>query len=219
MNLLVTVNRDEPRWRGRSGSAGWLVVSLLMLAMLAGLPSLTGCVSNVSGRMAVVDDEQVPPLAPGKSRVVFLRPLNKGMSVQASVFDITSGEPEFMGITSYGARLFVDLAPGMHKLMVVSENAGFMEAHLAPDRTYYVVVVGEKGRWKARFTLQPVSAAMRNTPKYRKWMAKGPWTVVTDSARTWADANTASIRNRMNDFLPEWEARADKPILYEEDGT
>lgn len=86
---------------------------------------LSGCASS---KMLVQDNQELVPPVADQSQIVFLRSTFVGSAIQSSVFDVTSGEPEFVGIVSNDTKLAYTVSPGEHVFMVVSEAADFMQA-------------------------------------------------------------------------------------------
>ena len=65
--------------------------------------------------------------------LVLMRPSIFGGAIQSSVYDITTGQSEFVGIVSAGKKLAYEAPAGKRRLMVVGESADFMNADFAPD--------------------------------------------------------------------------------------
>ena len=98
---------------------------LLALAAVALL--LTGCASS---KMVNRADQTTEVPAADKAQVIFMRPSSFGGAVQASLFDVSSTDPGFIGIVSTGTQVSYMLDPGEHLFMVVSEAADFLPANL-----------------------------------------------------------------------------------------
>lgn len=124
-----------------------------ILLSLAVLLLASGCAST---KMTVKSDQQLVAPTADKSQVIFMRSSFVGSAIQASIFDVTKGEPEFIGILSNSTKLEYKVEPGYHVFMVVSEAADFMEANLTGGKTYYAMVTPRMGAWKARFSMYPV---------------------------------------------------------------
>ena len=180
-----------------------LLVSALFLLLLS------GCQSTLMEPSA----EQVQTNAgAGQSQIVFIRSAFIGQAIQASVYAVTLGTPEFIGIVSNDTKVSYMTSPGEHMFMVVGESADFLKAHLLEGKTYYTVVSPRMGFWKARFSMHPV----RNddTGKF-KYDSKGFKEMLEDSqfvqggakAKEWAASNANSISSKMNKYLPEWKLK------------
>ncbi|HYG85294.1 MAG TPA: hypothetical protein VD978_03465 [Azospirillum sp.] len=174
---------------------------------------LSGCASK--HMVEITEPAAVASPAPDKSTLVFLRPSVFGGAIQSPVFDVTDGTPQFIGIVSASTKLAYVTPPGKRRLMVVGENAGFLDADLGAARTYYARVDPQMGLWKARFALEPVPAsnsALTEQLDSCKWVGSG------QSAADWARENMSSVKAKMADYLPDWEKQPTKPNLRPEDG-
>jgi len=185
--------------------------AIVLLTVL--LTGLTGCISQ---HMAQVEQPQALATAqPDKAVVVFLRPSGLGGAIQASVFDVTAGDAQFIGIISSGTKLAHLATPSQHRFMVVGENAGFLDAELAPGKTYHVVVAPRLGLWKARFALEPLAASSQELDSS---LAACRWVENSEASRAWAQQNMASVLEKKADYLKQWEAGKDKAALRISDG-
>ena len=108
-------------------------------------------------------------------------------------------------------------APGRHRFMVVSEAADFMDADLAPGKTYYTVVAPRIGMWKARFSLyprRPDDQKTRDELTFCKWYANTP------ASYQWAQQNMTEVEALEKEYLAEWlPQESEKPMLNAGDGT
>jgi hypothetical protein len=102
--------------------------------------------------------------------------------------------------------------------MVVSEAADFMDADLQPGRTYYALVTPRVGVWRARFSLQPVTAAELDGRQLQEWLSSCEWIENTAESREWARANAPDVAGKRVEYLEKWEPRSDKPTLQAADG-
>jgi hypothetical protein len=98
--------------------SGLIIVIILLLS---------GCAST---KMLVQENQELITPAADQAQVVFLRSTFVGSAVQSSIYDVTVGEPEFIGILSNDTKLSHTVSPGKHVFMVVSEAADFMEANV-----------------------------------------------------------------------------------------
>jgi hypothetical protein len=194
-------------------------------AIIAAALSLTGCASTL---MRPAENQTLAAPSPQTSRIVFLRPSSFGGAIQASLFDVTDDDLNFLGIISTGTTVVYDVAPGSHRLMVVSEAADFMEAKLAPGKTYYAVVTPRMGAWKARFSLWPVKARSSNkynldNKEFDDWLKEGKVVTNTPEGEQWFTANTADIRKKQAAYLSVWKQKTAAELaertLEEEDGV
>jgi hypothetical protein len=176
---------------------------------------LAGCQSTL---MEPVTEQVSTNVEQGSSRVVFIRSAFVGQAIQASVFEIKNGVPEFIGISSNDTKISFDTTPGEHMFMVVGESADFLKAELTEGKTYYSVVSPRMGFWKARFSLHPV----RNTEATKfKYDSKEFLEMQTDSrfvksgvkAEGWAIKNANSINKKLSSYLPKWQQKANEKQL------
>lgn len=186
---------------------------LTILCVLAVVSS--GCATR-SQHVQTVDEPAVAP-GDGQAEIVFMRPSSYGVGIQASVYDVTDGEIEFIGIVSAGTRINYAVDPGEYRFMVVAENADFMEARLDGDRTYYALVSPRMGVWRARFSLLPI----RKNPDakysllsddFERWMERTEWVSMTESARSWFESNEASVRAKYHRYLEKWREKAPEDL-------
>ncbi|WP_431861779.1 hypothetical protein [Azospirillum sp.] len=188
---------------------------LILGVMGAAALLLSGCANPSKHMLNVSEPAVVSTPAPDKATLVFLRPSLFGGAIQSPVFDVTDGAPQFVGIVSASTKLAYASPPGKRRLMVVGENAGFLDAELGTARTYYARVEPQMGIWKARFVLEPVPAstsALAGELNNCKWVENGP------TAGDWARENMPSVKAKMANYLPDWEKQATKPALHPEDG-
>ena len=178
-----------------------------------------GACAGTSDYMSAVPPEKADyKVEPDKAMVVFMRPSGLGFAVQSSVFDITDGTAKFIGIVSAKKKVAHYTTPGQKRYMVIGESADFMGADLSADRVYYALVTPRMGLWKARFSLRPVDSATVNSDEFKDWYGDTEWVEIRPSAKTWASENSASINDKMNDYLPEWLEKSEKPMLTANDG-
>jgi hypothetical protein len=118
--------------------------------------------------------------------------------------------------------------PGVHRFMVIAENADFVDATLEAGKTYYILVSPRMGAWKARFSLLPIhpdAKAEYNTQSadFKKWMANTNVVEATESNVRWYEKNKASIEEKKADYLRKWTVMlpVDKAVLtiHPEDGV
>ena len=166
-----------------------ILLSLLFLLLA------TGCAST---KMTVKSDQQMTTPTAGTSQVIFMRSSFLGSAIQASVFDVTSGDPEFIGILSNATKLAYDVKPGYHVFMVVSEAADFMEANLAVGKTYFAMVTPRMGAWKARFSMYPVRNGGQgefqySSDEFQKWLRSSQFVGNTSESEAWFKENLRFI--------------------------
>lgn len=176
---------------------------------------LAGCANHSIHMVDVPEPTIVKSPEADKATVVFFRSSAFGGAIQSPVFDVTDGTPQLIGIVSTTTKLAYAASPGKRRLMVVGENAGFLDADLSAARTYYARVEPQMGLWKARFALEPVppsEPALVGQLNSCRWVDSG------QSARDWARNNMPSVKAKMAEYLPDWEAQAVRPTLRPDDG-
>lgn len=188
------------------------VLALLPLLLLGACAGSSSHMRDVPTAKASYDTRSDQAL------VVFLRPSTFGFAIESSVYEIVDGDPVFIGIVSAKTKLAHYTSPGERRFMVISESADFMDATLDAGKAYYTLVRVRPGAWKARFSLNPIRAADLQEDRFADWYEATRWVEKQASASEWASANAASIREKMDDNLPRWLEKTDKPILLVRDG-
>ena len=185
---------------------------------------LSACAST---KMVVAENQELAGPDANTARVVFLRHSFVGSAIQSSIFDVTSGEPVFIGILSNETKLAHDVAPGEHVFMVVSEAADFMEAKLAGGKTDYAIVTPRMGAWKARFSMHPVRASggqfQHTSSEFQSWLNDSPFVGNTAESNAWFEQNKSSIKGKQVDYWAVWQQKSDadraERTLNPEDGV
>lgn len=153
--------------------------------------------------------------AENTATLVLMRPSFFGGAIQSSVYDITTGNSEFIGIVSAGKKIAYEAPAGKRRLMVVGESADFMDADFAPEQIYYARVVPRLGVWKARFSLEPVPAS---SSELESDLKSCTWVDNTPASHDWARANIQSVDAKKAEYLEDWEKGADKPFIARDAG-
>lgn len=191
---------------------------LARCGLLVVLVLVAGCAGPLARMRELPAEQPIAQPDPGKATVVFMRPSGLGFAVASSVYELVPDGDRFVGIIPAKKKLAYSVAPGKTRFMVVSEAADFMDAELMAGKTYYVVVAPRMGMWKARFSLRPVGAERLGTQQVGEWIKECALVENTDDSRAWAKTHWADIQDKKLKYLPEWEAKADKPALSPADG-
>ncbi len=135
---------------------------------------LTGCATNNTNQ---VENNFVSPPPQDKAQVVFMRFSSVGAASKASLYDVTDGSLEPLGIIYDKEKLIYLVKPGKRIFMVFSEAADFMEADLLPGKTYYSIATARFGGWDSRFSLWPIKTDSRadyyiGSAKVQNWIKK-----------------------------------------------
>ena len=155
-----------------------------------------------------VADQQAKP-EPGKALVLFMRPSSVGFAIASSVYDAPDEDTRFIGVVRSKQKMAYQAEPGMHRFMVIAENADFMDATLEAGKTYYVLIQPRMGVWKARFSLFPVhnhadpGDTLQN-PDFAQWNAKTELVATSPAGLAWYEENKASVAEKKADYLTKW---------------
>ncbi len=183
-----------------------------------------GCASNP---MQVSQSQSLEPPGPAESQVIFMRSSFVGSAINASLYDVTGEKPEFIGIIANGTKIAYDTQPGKRVFMVVSEAADFMEADLAPGKTYYSIVTPRMGAWKARFSLWPIKADANaeystQSDDFDKWRKGTKLVQNSPKSNAWYEKNKNDIVAKQQKYWPVWQEKTDEEVakrsLSPEDG-
>lgn len=188
--------------------------------LLAGIFILliSGCASNYMKP----GGPDAASYAPGQNQatVIFMRPSSLGGAIQSSVFDVTGGENNLVGIVSHKTKVAYKVPPGEHLFMVIGESADFMKAFLDAGKIYYALVTPRIGVWKARFSLKPIHKDELNSEKFNDWNSSCEFVENTDASFQWAKEEMPSIQEKHKSYFEKWMSKpeADRPVLQREDG-
>ncbi len=153
-------------------------------------------------------------LASNETQMIFMRSAFTGQAIQASVFDVTSGTPEFIGILSNETKIAHRVTPGERMFMVVGESADFLKAHMQEGKTYYSIASPRMGFWKARFSLHPIRNSgaadakfFYDSEQFKEIDQETSLVEISEAAKKWAQDNASNIIEKMNKYLPAWEGK------------
>jgi len=202
-----------------------MIVKLRLFALLSLLFASTMALAAETGKQA---ENQSPVPEEGKALVVFMRSSFVGSGISASVYDAPDAETKFIGIIQNKQKVAYQAEPGVHRFMVIAENADFVDATLEAGKTYYILVSPRMGAWKARFSLLPIHPDAKaeystQSADFKKWMANTNVVEATESNVRWYENNKASIEEKKADYLRKWTVMlpVDKAVLtiHPEDGV
>ncbi len=170
----------------------------------------TGCAST---KMLDRANQQVEVPTADRAQLIFMRSSALGGAVQSTVFDVTSTDPEFIGILSTGKKLSYSVDSGEHVFMVIGESADFMEANLAGGKTYYAMVTVRMGVWKARFSMHPVRNGAEGkfqyeSDRFQGWLKKTSFVENTTESIAWFNANLDSIVSKQTQYWEVWHQKS-----------
>ena len=136
-----------------------------------------------------------------------------GGAINSSLYDITNGEPEFIGIVANGTKIAYDTKPGKHLFMVVSEAADFLEADVKPGKSYYSIVTPRMGFWKARFSLWPVrndgtTKYNTGTNEFKNMLLKTKLVENSEKSLAWFKKHKTDIKKKYDEYYPVWQKKS-----------
>lgn len=198
-------------------------MSLRILSILV-IILVSGCASNP---MTVAKQQELQSPEEDQAQVIFMRSSFVGSAINASLYDVTNGDIEFIGIIANGTKLSYKTSPGEHVFMVVSEAADFMEADLGSGKNYFSIATPRMGAWVARFSLWP----FKNDPnadfntemaEFNRWVADTKLVENTEKSKLWYEKNKESVRKKYEKYWPVWENKTKEDLarrtLLPEDG-
>ncbi|WP_240945853.1 hypothetical protein [Pseudomaricurvus alkylphenolicus] len=150
-----------------------------------------------------------------------------GSAINASLYDVTDGDPEFIGIIANDTKIAYETQPGERVFMVVSEAADFLNAQLDGGKVYYSMVTPRMGAWKARFSLWPIrndGTSKFNTQdkSFDKWIRATKLVENSPKASQWFNSNVDSVKAKQAKYWPVWQQKSEadlaKRTLNPEDG-
>ncbi len=194
-------------------------ILILSLSML-----FVGCASNP---MLVSKDQVISKVSSDKAQVVFMRSSFVGSAINGSLYDVTSGDPVFIGIIANGTKVSYDTTPGKHLFMVVSEAADFLEADISAGKSYFGIVTPRMGFWKARFSIWPVrndgtTKFNTETSQFKSMLLKTDLVENSDKSIEWFNKHKSDIKSKLDKYLPVWKEKTpedlEKRTLKPDDG-
>lgn len=193
---------------------------IALIVAVAATLTLVGCAGTVKNMKEVADEATAAKPRQGEAVVVFMRPSGLGFAIQSSVFEIKNDVPSLVGIVAAKTKVAHRVPAGKHLYMVVGENADFMTADLAPNKTYYAYVSPRIGMWKARFALEPKNGTDLNTSDFTSDYAECRLVEPNDESQAWMADNLSSIQSKRVEYYKDWLQRpADEQLhLRQEDG-
>jgi predicted small lipoprotein YifL len=184
--------------------------AVIVLAGVAAGCGLKGMREMPADRAAVK-----PPT--DRAAVVFMR--SAPTAATTSLFELSSSEqPRFIGLLVQNTRMVYLTAPGRTRFMVIGRSASFLDAELAPGKTYEVAVVLGDGV-EEHFRLVPASRVPSTESRaVEDCRATCKWVENTDRSEAWARGQASSIQRKKAEYLPKWERRPNRPTLAAGDG-
>lgn len=179
------------------------------LLTLVGTLLLTGC----SSIMQPVDNPAIQASPDDRAQVVFMRSAFTGKAIDASLYDVTDGKTQFVGILSNDTKIAYPVAPGHRVFMVVSEAADFLEAELVAGKTYYALITPRMGMWKARFSLWPVSRDPEaeyswQSSDFKDWISDTQLVTNSPKSLSWFQQHKSDVEAKRVEYWPVWQKKS-----------
>ena len=188
----------------------WCIGWVLALAVV-----LLGCASegSIKRMREVPAHNTVVTPQEGKALIVFVRPVDQLYAVQASVFHLTTGDPELVGILAAKTGVAYQTGPDKHLFMSVRFGARteFMTADLRPNKMYYVML---KMSDYSSLYLDPVRPAGTTADNLQRLLKNSRQVEKTFESQDWALENMANIRARASTY----HQNGSTPHLQPDDG-
>ena len=170
----------------------------------------------VSRRTIAVSAAAIQALGPApadQAQIVFMRSTFVARALRASVFDVTTEEPVFVGDVPNGARFVHRVAPGEHLFMFFGyESADFLRAEVEAGRTYWVMVTPFPGVITYRFSFRPIRGEATgpfsvHSADFAEWVGATEIVENTPESLDWSDAEMAKVARMRARFWPEWSGK------------
>jgi hypothetical protein len=186
-----------------------MMKTLLPLLLLA----LAACSKTTS---YMRDSQPGPPPGPQESKVVVYRSAKWGGGKHFPIYEYVNEEGKLIGFTETDCFFEYRCAPGKHLFLTWGEGSAFIEADLAPQKTYYIRAYSKYGWWAARPGFAPVNTGSESMDKLGEiWP--------TLKCRELDPASAAEYASRKEDRMKKMQAgyeegRKNPQYLKAEDG-
>jgi hypothetical protein len=127
-----------------------------------------------------MDDARRP--APGKSLIDFARTQTMGFAVKVKLY----ADGKFVDLIMSKTYIPAEVDPGKHEFIAEAENAGFLEAEVAPDKIYVVQVAIHMGALKARTHFEVARTGSEAMQEFLKNQGNLRSLATTDEGLQWA---------------------------------
>jgi len=146
-----------------------------------------------------MDDARRP--APGKALVYFARTQAMGMAVKVKLY----ADGKFIGLIMSNTYIAQEVDPGKHEFIVQAENAGFLEAEVAPDRIYVVQVAIHMGAMKARTHFETARTGSEAMDEFLKDQKELHTITTTEDGLKWVLEEDPKIREVIRKYREKGE--------------
>lgn len=195
------------------------MIRVLKLAAIVAALAL-GLTARAASKQMQPATGPLPTPSAEQAVIEFMRPSSMGGAIKCAIFDITAGDPVFLGILAPKDKIVIPATAGKHTYMITGENADFMEADIVAGKTYRVIAIARMGAWKARFSLIP----LKKHPGEEEWALDGKkvpeWIkickplVPAPTAPQWFAENRPSILKKKDAYMPKWVEMAESLKQY-----
>jgi len=146
-----------------------------------------------------MDDARRP--APGKALIYFVRTQTMGFAVKVKLF----ADGSFVGLIMSKTYVPVEVDPGKHEFVVEAENAGFLEADVAPDKIYVVQVAIHMGAMKARTHFEVARTGSEAMQEFLKNQENLRALTTTDEGLNWVKEDASKIQEVIKKYRDKGE--------------
>jgi hypothetical protein len=123
------------------------ILAVLLLALVA-------CSKTTS---YMRDAQPTPPPGPNESKVIVYRSAKWGGGKHFPIYEYVDEDGKLLGFTETDCYFEFKCTPGKHLFLTWGEGKAFIEADLAPQKTYYIRAYSKYGYWAARPGFSPVN--------------------------------------------------------------
>ncbi len=141
-----------------------------------------------------MDDARRP--APGKALIYFVRTQTMGFAVKVR---------NFVGLIMSKTYVPVEVDPGKHEFVVEAENAGFLEADVAPGKIYVVQVAIHMGAMKARTHFEVARTGSEAMQEFLKSQENLRALTTTDEGLNWVKEDASKIQEVIKKYRDKGE--------------
>jgi hypothetical protein len=146
-----------------------------------------------------MDDARRP--APGKALIYFARTQIMGSAVKVKLYS----DGQFVGLIMSKTYLPLEVNPGKHEFIVEAENAGFLEAEVAPNKIYVVQVAMHMGALKARTHFEVARTGSEAMQEFLKRQENLRALTTTDEGLNWVKEDASKIQEVIKKYRDKGE--------------
>jgi hypothetical protein len=194
-------------------------VSLFALAAV-----VSGCASSL---MRETGTNEIPPPAPDKATVVFMRTSFVSAATGADLFEVLDGQLKFIGALNKGTKIAYETTPGRKVFMAYGYAADFMLGNLQGGKIYYAIVRpnwGSVGMIPTPIRAPGASGAYSMaSPEFASWVAGTTLIAPNEGANEWFSTVKDRYQKIYADYWAKFEqkspAQKAERTLNPEDGV